>query len=183
MDFEIDKAIKFASVAHKEQTRKGSNVPYISHLFAVALLLKDFGATKEQLMAGILHDTIEDTDVSYEDIEREFGKTVADYVESCSEVDLQDSWDLRKQQLIDGLHKAPPEVLLIVCADKIHNLMSIENDLKSIGEAVWDKFGKGRESQEWYYRELLKVISEKGNPLKQDYFDRLKRKIEDVFGR
>ncbi|MDX1920086.1 MAG: HD domain-containing protein [Candidatus Caenarcaniphilales bacterium] len=96
MDSLIDKAIKVACVAHKDQCRKGSNVPYVSHLFAVALILQEAGACKEQIIAGILHDTLEDTDYTYEELKEEFGTTIADYVKFCSEYDPKAPWQLRK---------------------------------------------------------------------------------------
>lgn len=183
MDILVDKAIRVACLAHKDQCRKGSEVPYISHLFAVALILQEAGANKEQIIAGILHDTLEDTDYTYEELESEFGKTIAEYVKFCSEYDTKAPWQLRKQYTLDKMLEATDELKLIVCADKLHNILSIKEDMKTLGDDVWKKFGKGKESQEWYYRKLAEILCANLSELPEDsIFHRFEREVKFVFG-
>lgn len=158
MDSEINKAIQFAARAHHGQFRKGTDIPYISHPYAVAFLLQEAKASKEQIMAGILHDVVEDTDCTFTEIENLFGKKVADLVQACSEYDPKAPWENRKKQTCEFLKTASAEVHLIVCADKLHNLRSIAEDHKIIGEKVWKRFGKGKEAQAWYYQELVEIL-------------------------
>jgi (p)ppGpp synthase/HD superfamily hydrolase len=179
----IDKAIRVACLAHQGQIRKGSDVPYISHLFAVALMLQNAKASPEQVAAGILHDTLEDTLYTYEELLNDFGQTVTDYVKFCSEHDPKASWQLRKQHTLDSLINAPDEVRLIVCADKLHNLLSIKEDLISKGETVWERFGKGRDSQAWYYKELARILcSDEARMQQSDLFHEFKTEVHIVFG-
>jgi len=154
----IDKAIKFACCAHQNQFRKGSNIPYISHPFAVALILQKTGASDEQIIAGILHDVVEDTQASLEDIKFEFGDKIAQLVEACSECDPKAPWENRKQNTLDSLKTASAEVKLIVCADELHNLKCIAHDFMTIGDEVWKKFGRGKEAQAWYYTKLVETL-------------------------
>lgn len=156
--YSIDRAIKFAARAHNGQFRKGSDIPYISHPLAIALLLQEAGATTEQIIAGILHDTVEDTDVTLKEIEEKFGKKVAALVEACSEYDSSAAWENRKNHTINFLRTASPEIKLITCADKLHNLRSIAEDYEVLGESLWKKFGRGKEFQAWYYYNLVDVL-------------------------
>jgi (p)ppGpp synthase/HD superfamily hydrolase len=179
----IDKAIKFAARAHQGQFRKGSDVPYISHPFAVALILQEAGASPEQVMAGILHDVIEDTDCTAKELETHFGKKVAELVHSCSEYDPKAPWELRKKRTHEFLKTASSEIHLIVCADKLHNLRSIVEDQALIGEEVWKKFGRGRESQAWYYRNLVDILCKELKIYPEDsIFHQFKSEVEALFG-
>jgi (p)ppGpp synthase/HD superfamily hydrolase len=182
MDYLIDKAIKFATQAHSGQYRKGSDLPYITHPFAVSIILAQEGASQEQIIAGILHDVVEDTDVTIEEIKENFGNKVADLVFACSEYDPKASWYERKVQTINHLTSATDEVKLIVCADKLHNLMSIKEDLQTNGEAVWKRFGKGRDSQEWYYKQLVEILCKdlKFKP-SESIYHRFKTTFNEVF--
>lgn len=178
----IDKAIKFACCAHHDQFRKGSNIPYISHPFAVALILQKAEASDEQIIAGILHDVVEDTHASLQDIKFEFGSKIAELVEACSECDPKAPWEERKQNTLDSLKTASDEVKLIVCADKLHNLLSIKEDLKVIGDEVWKKFGRGKESQTWYYLKLVETLCAdlKTKP-KSSIFHKFKEEVYSLF--
>ncbi|WP_010174674.1 HD domain-containing protein [Bacillus coahuilensis] len=83
----VDKAIQFTACAHDGQYRKGTDIPYITHPFTVSMMLQKEGATVEQVVAGFLHDTVEDTDVTYSIVEKEFGEEIANLVRACSESD------------------------------------------------------------------------------------------------
>ncbi len=158
MEAIIDKAIKYSARAHNNQFRKGSDIPYISHPFAVAWILKEANATDDQIVAGLLHDVVEDTEITIEEIEAEFGHKIAKLVEACSEFDPKANWESRKKHTHETLRNAPAEVRLIACADKLHNLRSISLDYDLTGDKVWSKFGRGKESQSWHYLELADIL-------------------------
>ena len=103
-DLRIDEAIKLSSIAHNGQFRKGNKIPYISHPLAVGLILQKVGATNEQIIAGILHDTIEDTYLEFADIEEKFGIKIAKLVSDCSEEDPKAPWQERKNKTLINLN-------------------------------------------------------------------------------
>lgn len=155
----IHKAILFAACAHEGQKRKGSDIPYIVHPFEVAQILTDAGVSESVICAGLLHDTVEDTGVTLEEIKREFGNDIAMLVSVMTE-DKALSWEDRKQQAIHAVnHSMSREAKLLVCADKLSNLRSIKGDLECMGEAVWSKFRRGREKQKWYYGGMIENLS------------------------
>ena len=155
----VDLALEVAAKAHRHQLRKGTDVPYIAHPCAVALILVRAGCTENVLAAGILHDTVEDTDLTLADVERDFGSAVAAIVEGCSEPDKSLPWKDRKRHTIEMLRDASPEVCLVTCADKLHNVRSMLADRRVIGEQVWARFRGGKALQEWYYRGLVESLA------------------------
>lgn len=175
----VEKAIIVAAKAHEHQYRKATDIPYITHPFSVGMMLLKYGYSEEIIAAGILHDTVEDTDLTLEDINREFGQTIAELVQGASEKDKSLSWEERKQAAIDQLDTAPKNICIVVCADKLHNLRSIQQELEMEGEKVWNKFKRGREKQEWYYRS---IVSKLENQLAgEQIFIQLKNEVEKVF--
>lgn len=154
----INYAIDFALRAHGKQVRKGTCDPYITHPLRVALTLIDLDLKDEVVAAGILHDVLEDTPVTFNKLEEEFSTDIANLVSSVSEPNKRDSWENRKLHTINFLKTAPKEVLLISCADKLDNIRSIHEDMKEIGDAVWARFQRTQEKQKWYYTELAKVF-------------------------
>ncbi|MBO9128156.1 HD domain-containing protein [Bacillus sp. 165] len=154
-------AVETASIAHRAQTRKGNGTPYITHPFTVGMLLLDVGCSSETVIAGILHDTIEDTSVTYKDIETAFGMNVAQIVKQCSEHDKSKSWEERKQHTLNNIGVISMEACMVVCADKLHNIRSTATDFRKIGTEVWGKFNRGKEQQEWYYRGLVKALGKR----------------------
>ena len=152
-------AIDFSTKAHRGQFRKASGVPYIYHPLSVAKILIELGCSEELVVAGILHDTVEDTSVTLHDIHVQFGERVAYLVESVSEPDKSAAWEIRKQHTIAFLEDAPMDVLLIACADKLDNARSLQNDLARMGEALWQRFNRPKASQSWYYYALVDVLS------------------------
>lgn len=154
-----EKAKQFAEKAHQGQLRKIGNIPYITHPIRVAALLETAGASDELVCAGYLHDVIEDTQVEIEEIEKEFGKVVADIVCAHTE-DKSKTWKERKQHTIDTLKTADFNVKQLIIADRLDNLLSLERDLKVHGEAIWDIFNAGYEEQKWYNEEMLKHMND-----------------------
>ena len=156
----LDKAIQFAASMHEGQYRKGTRIPYISHPYAVAMLLLSYGYRAELVIAGLLHDVLEDTAATYDEVVHLFGVQVAQLVDAASEPDKSLLWKERKDHTLATLKVAPMDVKVLVCADKLHNLRSILSDLEAIGAAVWDRFHagvkhSGSEAQIWYYTGIL----------------------------
>lgn len=179
----IDRALATAAFAHRQQTRKSTDIPYIVHPCAVGLLLLDAGCATEVVVAGILHDVIEDTPVTLAALRRDFGATVAELVAQCSEPDKSLPWEKRKQHTITFLATAPAPVKLVVAADKLHNLRSIALEQHRLGEAVWQRFNRGREQQEWYYRRVTESLMQ-NLPVgcNTSLFEQLQREVAKVFG-
>lgn len=157
----ISKATKYAKVAHKGQMRKMSKTPYVSHVINVGKILKRYSYRDEVIVAGILHDTIEDTKTTYDNIVDEFSKDVADLVDSASESDKSQSWEARKKHTIEAIKSASKESMAIIGADKLDNLESTLADLNRMGDKVWAKFNAPKERQAWYYGSILEVLESK----------------------
>lgn len=177
----ISKAIEFSAKAHEGHFRKGSQIPYITHPFEVAKILGETVDPEENealIIAGLLHDTVEDTDTSLETIRREFGEAVADLVASDSENKLL-PWEKRKQHTIDFLkNEATRDMQMLACADKLANLRSVKADYARIGEDVWDIFVRGKEKQAWYYQGVRDALV----PLEDlEMYQELKTLIEEIF--
>ncbi|MBV7504779.1 HD domain-containing protein [Bacillus sp. sid0103] len=124
----VQKSINFASIAHRNQTRKSTDIPYISHPFAVGMLLQKEKCSDSVIAAVILHDTLEDTDTNYETLVENFGEHIADLVRAASEPDKTLPWYERKQHTIDMLKELSIEEIQVITADKLHNLQSIKED-------------------------------------------------------
>jgi (p)ppGpp synthase/HD superfamily hydrolase len=173
-----DKALQMAAVAHEGQYRKNTKVPYIAHPAAVGLILQKAGYKEELVTSGILHDTVEDTEITLDDIKREFGNEVAAIVAGCSEPDKSLSWEERKEHTIEYLKTAPEDIRIVACADKLHNVKSILLDIERDGEDVWTWFKRGREQQAWYYRNVIASLgAESAFPLLEE----LKLEVERLF--
>ncbi len=175
----IEKAIEVAAKAHEGQVRKLSAVPYITHPFTVGMILQQAGYSDEIISAGILHDTVEDTELTHADIENMFGKEVATLVAGATEPEKAVPWEERKEHTIEILQTASKDICVVVCADKIHNLRTMKYEIGIKGDNIWERFARGKDKQEWYYREVLKNISNKleGEPL----LEQLKHEFEAVF--
>ncbi len=151
----ILRAIDIATKAHKNQFRKGTRIPYITHPYAVGMILVKEGCSDDIVAAGILHDTLEDTIINSEYLRNKFGDKVADIVKECSEPDKSLPWEDRKTHTIEHLKVATPIVKAVSCADKLHNVLTMLEDYKIHGEKLWERFNRGREKQEWYYKSLV----------------------------
>ena len=176
---EFEAALLYAAEAHREQVRKGAGVPYLSHLLQVAGLALEHGADEQVAIGALLHDVVEDTPASPEEIEQRFGKRVRDIVEGCSDTldkETEDrSWRERKETYLAHLcEAASADVLLVSCCDKLHNSRSILSDLKEQGDTIWGIFKGGREGTLWYYRALVEAYRKVDAPL------RLVRELDEV---
>ena len=154
----IHDAIIFATFAHRDQMRKGTNIPYIVHPMEVMQILTENGCSEDVIVAGILHDTLEDTPTTPEQISEKFGEQVLSLVQSQSE-DKSKSWRERKQHTIDMMKDADKDVQLLCCADKLSNVKSIYADKLIVGEAVFDRFNASKEDTRWYYESLANAFT------------------------
>lgn len=176
----VEKAIVFAARAHKYQNRKGTDIPYITHPIAVGMLLQKEKCSEEVIAAGILHDTLEDTETTFEELKEMFGLRVADLVQAASEKDKSLPWEVRKQQTIDGLKDASIEELQVIVADKYHNLKSIQYDFELLGDLIWQRFNRGKRDQHWYYASIVKALSPRRNEFR--VIGELEEVVIEVFG-
>ena len=154
----LKRALDQAAVWHRDQRRKypGADVPYASHVAGVAITLARHGFSEEVVAAGALHDTIEDTAATFEDLVEHFGETVAILVRHCSEHDKSQPWEVRKQQYLDRFPGKPWEAQAITLADKIDNLHSLVVCAHLHGNP-WDQLKRGRRAQLSRYRVLLEL--------------------------
>jgi GTP pyrophosphokinase len=153
----FEDALVFASASHRGQMRKGTSIPYISHPLGVASIALEFGASETQAIAALLHDTIEDCEVSRAEIERRFGADAARIVADCTDSSTtpKPPWKERKARYIAHLAAVRPDVLLVSAADKLHNSGAIVRDVGRDGPGVWKRFSQGPDEVVWYYRSLL----------------------------
>lgn len=146
----LEKAIHFATTKHAGQLRKGTTIPYIVHPLETMIILRSMNADTNLLIAGLLHDTIEDTDTTLEEIAENFGTDVAVLVNGHSE-DKSKTWEERKTHAIQELAKASRRMQMLVMADKVSNLRSIAADYRAIGDKLWERFNAPVEKLAWYY--------------------------------
>ena len=153
-------AIQLAARAHHHQVRKGTEIPYIVHPLAVAGLLIRVSTPEPAVIAALLHDVVEDTPVTIQEILSRFGREVADLVTALSEPDKKAPWEDRKAHTIDYLEKkATDDVLLVALADKLDNIRAVREGLESDGETFWERFNWPRAKQKWYYERLEQAFS------------------------
>lgn len=161
-------ALALAAELHEGQLRKGTSIPYVSHLLAVAALVAEDEGDVDSVCAALLHDAAEDQggDAALRRITAEIGARVSELVRECSDVVAEPGaekppWRERKEAMIARLPALTNEALLVISADKLHNVRSTLFDLRSIGDDVWTRFRTGREGFIWYHREVLRVLEER----------------------
>jgi len=157
----LQAAITYAFQAHAGQVRKGTEVPYVSHLLAVCALVLEAGGDEDLACAAVLHDVIEDCGAEHEAvIAARFGPAVAAVVRACSDTDVlpKPPWQTRKEAYLAHLEAAEPEVLLVSCADKLHNARAIVTDLRTHGPGMLARFNAPAGGTGWYYRALAEVF-------------------------
>ena len=162
----LDKAIIFAVNAHHGQLRKGSNAPYILHPMEAAAIVAAMTDDEEVIAAAVLHDTVEDTAVTLDEICEQFGKRVAELVAAESENKREDkpaasTWKIRKEETIEHLKTAPKEVKMLTLGDKLSNIRSICRDYEAQGDALWQRFNqKDKNEHRWYYKSIAGCLSD-----------------------
>ena len=162
----INDAIVFAVKAHKDMFRKGSNMPYILHPIEAATIVSSITEDSNLIAAAILHDVLEDTEVTYELLKKEFG-FVADLVFYESEnkrkgTPPEETWHIRKKETIDFfMNDAQIESKIIALGDKLSNMRSIYRDYQKMGDGLWNKFHeKNKNEQGWYYKSMVEALKE-----------------------
>lgn len=163
----VDRAIIFATFAHKNARRKSSALPYIIHPLEAGAIAASMTEDRKVIAAAILHDVVEDTEYTQEDIGELFGQDVmklnmADTENKRSDLPPAETWKIRKQETIDYLlKKATYKEKIIVLSDKLSNMRSIYNEHSAIGDKIWEKFNqKDKLQQKWYYESILNVLNE-----------------------
>jgi GTP pyrophosphokinase len=158
----FDRAMLLASELHREQWRKGTDVPYISHLLAVASLALEHGADEDEAIAALLHDAVEDQGgpVTRARIATEMGARVAALVDELSDSDRSPKppWRERKESFVERLAQASAPALRLSACDKLHNARCILVDYRVHGEALWERFAGGRDGSMWYYRAVVDAL-------------------------
>lgn len=177
----INKAIEFATLSHQNQTRKGTEIPYILHcleagIIAANMTNKNGHVESDVVCAAILHDTIEDANVSYETLKEVFNENIANLVKSQSE-DKSKDWIDRKKATINFLKlNQSKDVEIATLADKLSNMRSIARDYEVENEKLWDKFNAGKEAQHWYYESIAEAFSQvKDTNEYREYRDLIRR--------
>lgn len=163
----FERAIVFAVNAHKGMVRKKTEIPYITHPMEAAAIVASMTTDREILAAAVLHDTVEDTPTTLEDIREAFGERVAQLVAGESEnkrpdLPAAETWKLRKEETVAHLKatKDPAEKMLVI-GDKLSNLRALDRDYRTLGERVWERFNvKDRELHHWYYASIAEVTCE-----------------------
>ncbi len=160
LNSKIQLALEFALKKHHNQVRKLSDVPYSIHPISLAMLLIESNESEEVIISSLLHDLIEDTNTSYDELEKEFGIKVVNIVRACTEIDKSKPWEERKEHTIKIFHKHNKDIQMVILADKIHNLNAIKCSLQTKGSEIWNGFNRGYDSQKWYYSSLKKEFEE-----------------------
>ncbi|WP_147554179.1 HD domain-containing protein [Bacillus testis] len=176
---QLDKAQYLAEKAHAGQTRKNSDEPYAEHPKRVARILQEAGFPDAVIIAGYLHDTVEDTEVTPAVIEEQFGPDVARLVAAHTENKTL-SWEERKEHTIQTVKEGPMEVKALIVADKLDNLQALQKHYEEQGSRVWDAFKRGREKQAWYNQSIADAI--KDIPQPPAFFKQYIDLVETFFG-
>ena len=190
----FDHALKRASDLHRDQVRKGTSIPYLSHLMAVAGIVLEAHAYHEMdnledvAIGALLHDSIEDQgdDITLDDIKKDYGETVHRIVLECSDAIITEKgqdkppWKERKTAYIEKIPEKSRETQLVSCADKLHNARCIMFDHDRIGEQIWDRFSGSKDEIAWYYRSLADAFEHAWpeNPLLPDFKALVTRMID-----
>ena len=182
----LDRAIIFAVRAHTGTERRGKGYPYIVHPMEAVEIVATMTADQELLAAAALHDTVEDTDITLDQLRSEFGDRVASLVADESDekyegVSESDSWHARKQAAIDRLARASHDAKMVALGDKLSNMRAIARDYAEIGDKLWSRFhAKDPKDHAWHYRGLATSLSELSDTFAYKEFVAL---INQVFGK
>lgn len=177
LDVKVHNAIIFAAQMHKKQFRKGTNIPYIVHPMEVMHILTENRCNKDVIIAGILHDVLEDTSATPEDVTKLFGKRVLSLVMSETQ-DSKKPWKERRMEALSKIKKNTLSAQLVFCADKLSNIKSIYVDKLAVGEAVFKRFSAQKEDVKWYYQNMADALDKiDGYKMKKE----LKEFVNKVF--
>ncbi|MCH7585413.1 MAG: bifunctional (p)ppGpp synthetase/guanosine-3',5'-bis(diphosphate) 3'-pyrophosphohydrolase [Acidobacteria bacterium] len=180
----LARGLTLAERLHREQMRKASSTPYVSHLLAVAALTLEYGGNEDQAIAALLHDAAEDQGgvTTLEMIRADFGDVVANIVAGCSDTfeTPKPAWRARKENFLSDLESIDLEVLLVVAADKLHNATTMLEGYRAMGAELWLRFAGSRDQQLWYLESVAEICVRRleGDPLR--LADRLSRVVTQL---
>lgn len=186
LDEGLEKAYRFAADAHHGQCRKGTAIPYFTHIITTVNYCMELTDDLEIIQAAILHDTIEDTSVTLQDLRENFGERVARIVEADTEDKRRDrpaseTWEIRKRETLLHLADKPYEAKIVMLADKTANAESLFREWERIGDVVWEKFNmKDKKKQEWYFRSVADCLAEFSDT---SVMKKLMEYIDKLFGK
>jgi (p)ppGpp synthase/HD superfamily hydrolase len=182
----FQRALDYAARLHGDQFRKGTRVPYITHLLAVAAIVGENGGTEDEVVAALLHDAPEDRggEARLRDIRLRFGHAVAEIVAGCSDTyeDPKPPWRERKERHLAHLAGASDSVRLVSAADKLHNARSVLSDYRAVGDVLWDRFNGGREGTLWFYRAVVDTLRVEQNDPTVEEIGRVVSELERLAG-
>jgi GTP pyrophosphokinase len=182
----LERALVYAAQVHGNHYRKGTGVPYITHLLAVAAIVGENGGTEDEVVAALLHDAPEDRggEARLTDIRLRFGHAVAEIVAGCTDTyeDPKPPWRERKERHLAYLAGASEAVRLVSAADKLHNARSVLSDYSVAGEDLWSRFNGGREGTLWYYRAVVDNLSPQNDDPIVEELDRVVGELERLAG-
>ncbi len=162
MEDRVFEALEFAAECHRGQYRKGTRIPYIVHPVSMVRFLARVGAPEDVLAAAALHDVVEDTEATLDQVRERFGDRVAELVEGASETDKSQTWRERKEATVQAARQTDDaELTVLKCVDKLDNLSDIREDRELVGEKIWERFKADKANQVWYYGTLSRIFSEK----------------------
>jgi (p)ppGpp synthase/HD superfamily hydrolase len=180
----FERALLFAARLHKDQVRKGTSTPYITHLLAVASMVGENGGTEDEVVAALLHDAPEDQggEARLRDIRDQFGDGVAEIVDGCTDTyeTPKPPWRERKERYLVHLAGASESVRLVSSADKLHNARTVLSDYKLLGDDLWTRFNGRKEGTLWYYRAIVGTLQGDG-PIVEE-LDRVVTELESISG-
>ena len=160
----FEESLIFSAHLHATQTRKGTAIPYIAHLMAVASLVITHGGNEDEAIAALLHDAVEDQGgpPTLELIRARFGERVSAIVDGCTDTDVtpKPPWRVRKERYLAHLKSASPSVKLVAAADKLDNVRAITSDHRTHGAEIWTRFNAGRDDQLWFYRGCVTALQD-----------------------
>jgi (p)ppGpp synthase/HD superfamily hydrolase len=180
----FEDALVYAAQVHAAQRRKGTPVPYVSHVLIVAGIVLENGGDEDEAIAALLHDAVEDQggETRLADIRSRFGNRVADIVKGCSDSTTRPKppWEGRKRRYLAHLPSASSSERLVSAADKLTNARAILADYRVAGDAVWTRFNANRDQILWYYRALVNAFRQAGGPPLVEELDRVVTAIEEL---
>jgi len=180
----FERALPYAAWLHRDQVRKGTSTPYITHLLAVASIVGENGGTEDEVVAALLHDAPEDQggEARLRDIRAQFGDGVAKIVDGCTDTfeTPKPPWRERKERYLAHLADAPESVRLVSSADKLHNARTVLSDYRLLGEDLWTRFNGKKAGTLWYYRAIVGTLQGDG-PIVEE-LDRVVTELEMLSG-
>lgn len=179
-------AVRYAADVHQDQARRGTDIPYMSHLLGVASIVLEDGGDEDAAIAALLHDAAEDQGgrARLDDIRARFGDKVAHIVEDCTDSWSREKepWKTRKDRYVEHARTIDAETLRVSAADKVHNTYAILRDLRTHGEAVWKRFKASPDDIISYYDRLVRSFRQAGGGPLVDELERIVRGIKREMG-